>query len=389
MIFKLIFGRAIWNMLERMAGAEEPPAVEKSPDVVSPEEDEAPASEPSFVCPRVQRRAMGSLFEIYLAGRDRDVLVAAGEEALDQIQRLEDQLSHYRPDSDIARLNANASESWVRLEPRMYRLMQRCISLSRDTDGAFDITAGPLVKAWGFYRGEGRIPTNEELADVMSRIGFYRLLTDDEEHLIRFAVPGMDINLGAVGKGHAIDEAADVLRFWGVQNAVIHGGQSTIYAMGDAPDKDEGGRMKDESEPVRPSSFILHPSGWPFVIKDPRDHETPLQTVYLRDEALSTSGNYEQFFEHEGVRYSHLIDPVTGRPTQGMISVSVIASSAADSDALSTAFFVLGREATEEYCRSHPNIRVVMVEEAPEGEIAMTRIGFPLSDASDLSDLSE
>lgn len=397
MLFKLLFGRALWNLLDRMAGPEGGAQPSSSPNgATSRKEAEPPSPQPvpppcSF--PRVQRRAMGSLFEIYLAGFERDQLVAAGEEALDQVQRLEDQLSHYRSDSDVARLNANAGEQWVRLEPRLYALMKRCLAWSCDLDGAFDITAGPLVKAWGFYRGEGRIPSNEELAEVMERVGFYRIICDDEECLVRFSTPGMEINLGAVGKGYAVDEAADTLRFWSVKNAVIHGGQSTIYALGDAPVERGRQTADDFSDHLSVSSDQLSAesiqnleskiqNGWQFVIRDPRDRETPLQTVYLKDEALSTSGNYEQYFEHDGVRYSHIIDPVTGKPTQGMISVSVVAPSAAESDALSTAFFVLGREATEEYCRCRPNIRVVMVEEAAGGEISVTKIGFDTIEAT-------
>ena len=354
MIFKLLFGKAIWNLLDRMAetnggSQSSSPIVE----INSPPDEVAPSSIP-LSYPRLQRRAMGSLFEIYLAGLERDLLISAGEEALDHIQRLEDQLSHYRSDSDVARLNANAGEQWVRLEPQLYGLLKRCLDLSMELDGAFDITAGPLVKAWGFYRGEGRIPSNEELAEVMERVGFYRVLTDDAESLIHFSAPGMEVNLGAVGKGYAIDEAAETLRVWGVKSAVIHGGQSTIYTIGDAPLEsscqaavsrrqagfsDQLSVISSQVESIQSQKSEIQ-NGWPFVIRDPRDHETPLQTVYLKDEALSTSGNYEQYFEHEGVRYSHIIDPVTGRPTQGMISVSVITSSAAESDALSTAFFV-------------------------------------------------
>src|SRR5205085_2935656 len=116
-------------------------------------------------------------------------------------------------------------------------------------------------------------------------------------------------------------------------------------------------------------------AGWRFEIKDPRD-ESVVETVYLRDEAISTSGNYEQFFEVDGVRYSHILDPRTGRPTQGMVSVSVIGPSAAETDALSTAFFVLGRAATEDYCRDHPGIRVIMMEERDNGGLEISRFGF-------------
>lgn len=347
------------------------------------------------VYPRVQRRAMGSLFEVYLAGTDREALVAAGEEALNEVERLERQLSHYLDDSDVSRLNMHAHEQWVRLEPKLYELLKRCADLSAATSGAFDITAGPLVKAWGFFHGEGRVPTCDEVAAALESVGSYSILFDDEDHLVYFTAPGLEINLGAVGKGAAVDAAARTLRFFGVKNAVIHGGHSTIYAMGNAPQQDTETRRKGLPAPDarHQGSGPRHrsegmglmrdalPSGWSFDIKDPRDRETVIETVNLKNEAISTSGNYEQFFEVDGVRYSHIFDPRTGRPTQGVISVSVISPSAEDTDALSTAFFVMGREAMEEYCKSRPNIRVILVEEAAGGDIRVSRIGFdPLAE---------
>jgi FAD:protein FMN transferase len=391
-MFKLLFGAALARWLQKqMEEAErtESPTSDGTPPAESEPDDksELPEEPPAYVYPRVQRRAMGSLFEVYLAGTDWDGLVAAGEEALNEIDRLEAQLSHYRDDNDIARLNKHAVEQWVRLEPRLYNLLKHCGELSAETDGAFDITAGPLVKAWGFFRGEGRIPSDAEIEEVLQNVGFHRILFDDEDDLVYFTAPKLEINLGAVGKGYAMDMAAETLRAYHVESAVIHGGQSTIYALGAPPvPEGENGRGEEretESDAAgrddiirNPQSAIRNHEGWPFTIKDPRDHETPLQTVYLQDEAISTSGNYEQFFDVDGVRYSHIIDPRTGRPTRGMISVSVIAPSAADSDALSTAFFVMGRERTQEYCKSRPNIRVIMVEERPDEEIEVTQIGF-------------
>ncbi len=417
----LLLGRALMRWLDKI-GDETPPASATGnlpvAELASPALEEAavPESRPpqEWVYPRLQRRAMGSLFEVYLAGTDREALVAAGNEALDEVERLERQLSHYRDDSDIARLNVHATQQWVRLEPILYDLLKRCCELSTETGGAFDITAGPLIKAWGFFRGEGCIPSEDELAEIMENVGSCRILFDDEDHLVLFTAPKLEINLGAVGKGYAMDAAAKTLHYFGVESAVIHGGQSTIYALGEPPAGDEAmrresdeaiGREGDEAENQRPndpttkppndlttpaSSLIPHPSslpsGWPFQIKDPRDRDTVLETVYLKNEALSTSGNYEQFFEVDGLRYSHIIDPRTGRPTHGVVSVSVIAPSAADSDALSTAFFVLGRKATEEYCKTRPNIRVIMIEERAGAEIHVTKIGFePPARAESLS----
>jgi thiamine biosynthesis lipoprotein len=382
----LLLGRALMRWLDKLGDdpsqappPSQPDSVEE-PVATHEELTEESAPEPlEWVYPKVQRRAMGSMFEIYLAGTDREAMLAGGEEALDEVERLERQLSHYRDDSDIARLNIHAREQWVRLEPRLYELLKHCHDLTMATEGAFDITAGPLIKAWGFFKGEGRIPSESERSEILDNLGTERILFDDQDQLVYFTNPKLEINLGAIGKGFAVDAAARTLHFFGIDHAVIHGGLSTIYALGEPPtDYPSHGSDEPDTE-TESSSLIPHPlslpTGWPFDIKDPRDRETVLETVYLNDQALSTSGNYEQFFEVDGMRYTHIIDPRSGMPVQGMMSVSVITDNAADSDALSTAFFVMGREATEEYCKAHPNIRVIMVEEN-EIDITVTKIGF-------------
>jgi thiamine biosynthesis lipoprotein len=367
-MFSYLFGRAFMRWLEKLA--DEKPPEPKSADyrpgptpkvaltqpapVSSTPASDPPTAATEWVFPRVQRAAMGSLFEIYLAGRERETLIGAAEEALDEIERLERQLSHYREDSDISRLNQHAPHQWVRLEPRLYHLLKRCAALNLETEGAFDITTDPLTRLWGFRRGEGRVPSEEEIRAALENVGMYRILFDDEDHLIRFTAPQLSLNLGAIGKGYAVDAAVETLRFYHVSRAVVHGGQSTIYALGSPPDAE----------------------AWEFTLRDPRDHETPIETLSLRDQALSTSGSYEQFFESEGVRYSHILDPLTGSPSQGALSVSVIAPAAADSDALSTAFFVLGPEGARDYCRTHPDIRVIMMHEQADRTLEITRIGF-------------
>jgi thiamine biosynthesis lipoprotein len=296
---------------------------------------------------------MGSLFEIFLFGEDVPRLESAANEALEEIQRLERQLSHYRDDSDIARINALAASEWVRVEPCLFALLERCAVLNRASEGAFDITTGPLVKAWGFYRGEGRVPPEEEIAALRQQGGTGRMQLDRSQSAVRFAATGLEVTLGAVGKGYALDEAAAILRFYDVESALLHGGRSSIYALGAPPGTE----------------------GWELTLRDPRDRTTPLRTVSLRDRAISTSGDYEQFFEADGVRYSHILDPRSGRPVQGMHCVWVIAPSATDSDALSTAFFVLGPEKTRAFCRKCPELEVVMVQSAPDGEgIEVTHI---------------
>src|SRR5258708_11359856 len=380
-MFNFLFGRAVMRWLEKLGDveAEERPEAENSEPFASQPE---PKPSAGWVYPRVERPAMGRLFEIDLAGMDREGLISAGEQAMDDIERLDRQLSHYKDDSDTARLNAHATENRVRLEPRMYQLLKRCAELNAETEGAFDITTGPLTEAWGFYRGEGRVPSDTEIDEILHRVGMAKIAFDDEDDLVHYTVPGLEINLGAVGKGYSIDIATETLKMYGVERAVLDGGQSTIYAIGSAPivegERERAGEGENGRSDHQPStinhqlSTINHqPStniGWEFIIKDPRDHVTPIETVYLKDQALSTSGSYEDFFEVDGIRYSHILDPRTGRPVQGMLSVSVIAPNAADSDALSTAFFVMGRERTEEFCRAHKELKVIMMEERKGGE---------------------
>lgn len=359
-MFSFLFGRALARWLERMTEAPMPESqvgrsAPPAPVVELSDPQEATSAEPfvggdeaALASPRVARAAMGCLFEIYLVGEDGESLAGAAEQALDEVERLDRQLSHYRDDSDIARLNAHAWEQWVRVEPRLFELLQRCAAWHAETGGAFDITAGPLVRAWGFHDGAHRVPGDKEIASLLERVGMDRLELDARDNLVRFLAPGMELNLGAVGKGYALDEAADVLRFYHAGRGVLHGGQSTILALG-AP-------------PAQP--------GWELTLRDPRDG-SPVETLVLRDEALSTSSGFQQSFEASGRRYGHILDPRGGYPAQGVVSAWVVAPSAAESDALSTACFVLGREGAGAACGGRPGVRALLIEES-----GVTRIGF-------------
>jgi FAD:protein FMN transferase len=360
-MFRLLFGAAMARWLDRMVGTDAQsdrdggnlPAEPASLEVAPPAEPEYAPMPEECVYPRVQRPAMGSMFEVYLAGIDRDSLVGAAEQALDEIQRLDRQLSHYSDVSDITRLNIYAPEQWVRVEPRIYDLFRRCRQLAEATGGAFDITAGPLVKAWGFHDGSPRVPPDDEIATLLQRVGMDHILADDDDNLLHYDVPGLEVTLGAIGKGYAIDEAVDILRMYHVRSAMIHGGQSTIYALGAPPGED----------------------AWEFTVRDPRDHTTPIQTLRLRDEAISTSGNYEQYFDADGVRYSHIIDPRTGRPAVGTLSVSAVARNAAESDAISTALFVMSAAERAAFLSTRADLRVIILIERPDGGLDVARHG--------------
>jgi thiamine biosynthesis lipoprotein len=303
---------------------------------------------------------MGCQFEIYLCGEDREHLIAVGEDALDEIERLNAQLSHYREDSDIARINRHAQRSWVTVEPELYSLLCRCREWHLASDGAFDITAGPLLRLWGFHHGDHRVPPPHEIEQALRHTGMHRLLFDDQRRMLYFAETGLELNLGAVGKGYALDKAAEVLRMHGIHNALLHGGHSTILALGH------------------------HPSGdpWSFDIRSPLDGRI-LHTVGLSSQALSTSGDEEQFFVQGTTRYSHILDPRTGTPIQNMRRVCTICRSAAESDALSTALFVRGFGWVEAASKICPDLHVTMVFEHNGQEIVKR---FPESDNKELQE---
>ncbi len=268
------------------------------------------------------RAAMGTTVEIFLYASTRDRALELFEVAFQEIARVEAALSTYRPTSEISRINATAAERPVVTDPEVFGLIVRSLEYSRRTGGAFDVTVGPLVKAWGFFRGKGQYPSTEALAAARATVGWRNVTVDTVRRSVRFLTPGLELDFGGVGKGFALDRAASILRRHGVESALLGTGQSSYVAIGAPPGAE----------------------GWPITIPSPHNVGAALSTVRLRDQSLSTSGSDQQFFELNGRRYSHIIDPRTGEPVIGMVQVTVIAPDATDSDALSTALFVLGRD---------------------------------------------
>ena len=184
---------------------------------------------------RTALAAMGCLFECFICGENAEEAQAIGREVLDEVAQVDAQLSHYRPDSDIQRLNRYAAAEWVRVEPDLFRLLQRCAALTVQTGGAFDIAVGALLKVWDFHHGSGRVAADPEVCAALKHSGMDKVLLDSDEHLVHFQAPALTLNLGAIGKGYALDRCAETLRFYGPADGVIHGGQSTILALGNAP----------------------------------------------------------------------------------------------------------------------------------------------------------
>jgi len=262
---------------------------------------------------------------------------------VDRIDRL---MSHYKAASPLSRINRDAAQHPVTVEPELFDFIADALRYHRDSDGAFDITVGPLMKAWGFFRGEGRMPSENELADARRHVGGVHVTLDSASSTIAFDEPGVELDLGGIAKGYAVDRVVALLKRRQIAAALVSAGGSTIYALGAPPRADR----------------------WEVALQDPIDARRVAFTIPLKDRALSVAGSSEKAFEAGGVRYSHIMDPRTGRPAQGVLSVAVLASSGTAGDALDNAFFVLGPERSRAYLnRLHDTEVIFFMPDASQG----------------------
>lgn len=287
---------------------------------------------------------MATRFEILLHGENAPYLRAAGEEALEEIDRLEAQLSLYRPASEIARVNARAAREPVRVSPNVFRLLQHAQELHRETGGAFDISIAPLVRCWGFMGATGRMPEPAEVAEARAQVGMSLVELNAENSSVRFARAGVMLDLGAIGKGFAIDRAAGLLREAGVTSALLHGGTSTIYGLGQSPD----------------AEF------WKVAVEYPKSGGAQTDrklaaSVSLRDESLSVSAVWGRSFEAGGKSFGHVLDPRTGQPVSGALLAAVVLPTAVETDALSTALLVAGEAGHGQIAGLRPDMRTLVI----------------------------
>lgn len=296
-------------------------------------------------------------FEVQFAtGRD-DAAMEHALAALDLVESLELQMTIYREDSEVARINREAAHKPVPVETRLFDLFRQAEKVYQDTGGAFDITSGPLSEAWGFSRREGRIPSREELASALQIVGMQHVELDSRRQTISFRRPGVSVNLHSIGKGHALDRMAELLALNLMDDYLLHGGKSSVLARGDQPGNERGGWLIGLRHPLRPAERLAE--------------------FRLCDQSLSTSGSGTQFFSRGGKRYGHILDPRTGWPADKLYSATVVASTAAEADALSTAFYVMGAEEVEQYCSKRPEIAALLVAPAErEGDITLLTYGF-------------
>jgi len=307
---------------------------------------------------RLAVEAMRTRFEIVLSGAEDDPIAvrAAGEAALSEIAAVESWLSAYRPDSALFAVNARGASGPVHVEARVLAFLRRARELSAATNGAFDPTVGPLLDLWGLTGdADGCLPTEAEIAEALTLVGMGRQVHFDEEvSTVSLAAPGVRLDPGGIGKGFALERAADLLREMGLHRALLHGGTSTVAALGSPLDS---------------------PQGWLIAVQDPLRPDTHLATVYLRDAALSVSAVHGKSFWARGRRFGHVLDPRTGWPVEKTLLAAAIAPSATDTDALSTALLVLGADGIALLAERFPKASFLVAEEdtrAPDGLRVLT-----------------
>lgn len=277
------------------------------------------------------RYRMGTLCEITAYpvdgdGRRTDAAIGA---AFAELARLDHALSNWKPDSELMRLNTAAAAEgsdrpWAPAGEELFERLVVALRVAEATDGGFDPTVGPLVRAYGFLprENEGDVRVRE----ARRRVGWRKVRLDAQARRVQFAEPGMELDLGGIAKGYAAQRAAEVLRLHGVRAALVNLGGSSIVAVG-SPDRGTGKCDHDCRD------------GWPVLVRDPRDGRTPVAFIELKDgETLGTSGTYEK---HQG-RRSHILDPRTGQALEGKRSATVLMRDAEVADALAKPFLLAG-----------------------------------------------
>jgi thiamine biosynthesis lipoprotein len=267
---------------------------------------------------RDERMKMGTRFEIQVVARDDASGRAAIEAAYAEIDRVEQLLSEWRETSEISEVNRRAGREAVKVGADLYEVVERSIRIAEITDGAFDVTFAACGGIWSVR--EQRVPTETQIEQCLVHVDFRRLELDPAASTIFLPTEAMRIGIAGIGKGYGVDRAVEVLEAHGVADYIVDGGGDIRLA----------GRNVD-----RP---------WIVGVADPRRPGQLHATLEPGRGAIVTSGDYQRYFEKDGVRYHHILDPTTGRPGRGSVAVTVVAATATDADALATGLFVLGPE---------------------------------------------
>ncbi len=288
---------------------------------------------------KISKRLMGSDFELIACGGSEAESQQYLQAGVAEIQRLESLLTEFNESSQTSLINRNAGLTPVTVDPEVYRLIERCIRLSELSQGAFDITAGAFKKLYRFKTGSQALPGKHELKEIL-RITGYRNIELDGNNQVFLRKKGMKIGFGAIGKGYAADRVKALWTASGLDSGVINA-SGDLTAWGRQPDG----------------------SAWKIGITDPAQQDQVLLWLPVEQASVATSGNYIQYFEHNGIRYSHNIDPRTGLPARFIASVTVLSPGAELSDALATAVTIMGIETGLHFLDQLPGVHGIVIDE--------------------------
>jgi thiamine biosynthesis lipoprotein len=283
---------------------------------------------------------MGTLCEVQVYHDDAAAARDAATAALDAMERADELLSNYKPQSELSVMNREAARAPFHASAELFDFVNLCADYHRATDGAFDPTVGALVRAWGFLTTHPARPSDAAIADSKARSGFDKVTLDAAARTIAYRTAGVEIDPGGIGKGYAVDKAVDVLKRRGIRSALVSAGGSTVFAIGTPPGR----------------------TAWNIAVKNPDDPAKPFPFVSLRDTSLSTSGVSERAVQAGAHRYSHLFDPRSGDPVEHMCQATVVAPTGTASDALTKAAFVLPRETVRRLFQRQHDVHALRVE---------------------------
>jgi len=288
---------------------------------------------------------MGTWASLTLVTSDSAGVADLAYQTLKVFHRIDSLMSNWTDKSEVARINREAAPNEIRIHPEVADVLRVADQVARESDGAFDITVEPLVRLWGFIGGPPRVPQQAEIDAALERTGPDKLRFNADAGTVHFIRDGVGIDLGGIAKGYGVDKAAEVLRAARATSALL----------------DLSGNMVAIGNSARGA-------GWTVGIRDPSGTHPYLARIRLRDEAIATSGDYEQFVDDDGKRYGHILDPRTGWSAHGLKSVTVVAGQATVADAWATALFVLGPEAARQVAHEHEEFAIVMLEPGEDGQ---------------------
>jgi thiamine biosynthesis lipoprotein len=296
-----------------------------------------------------QRIVMGTFARILVIAADANTAKNCIEAAFSELVRIDELMSDYKADSQTSRINRDAYEKAVPVSSDTFEVLQRAVEFSKVSDGAFDITIGPLTQLWRRATDSNSTPSESELAEARARTGYEKLILDADEKSVRFAIDGMRLDLGAIAKGYAIDKAVEAMRNAGVLGAMVDVG-GDIYCFGQPP-KGRSHWLIGLQDPEKPGE-IFEPT-------------EPMLVLKLVDSAIATSGDYRRFVLIDGQKFSHIIDTRTGISSGKLSSVTIISKSAIDADALATAVSVMGEKKGLALIEKIPETEAILISSDP------------------------